>query len=267
MIEGRQALAGKVAVVTGAGRGLGQFVARGLAERGVRVAAVARTASQLLETVELIRAAGGEALPLVADVASADAVDEVAREVHAQLGSASILINAAGIFGPIQPVAESDPRRWCETVAINTLGPYLMCRAFLADMLREGWGRIINFSSAAALHPPGPLNSAYGASKAALNQFTRHLAAELAGTQVTACVLHPGEVRTAMWATIRDEAETTGERGVGYRRWAQEVAESGGDSPQKTLDLVLEIIASPDASANGKFLWIKDGIQRPIASW
>jgi NAD(P)-dependent dehydrogenase (short-subunit alcohol dehydrogenase family) len=260
-------LAGKVAVVTGAGRGLGQFVARGLARQGARVAVVARTAAQVCETGELIRAAGGEALPLAADVSRWDAVEGICREVHEHWGAVSVLVNAAGVFGPIQTVADSDPELWCETIAINTLGPYLLCRAFLADMLGAGWGRIINFSSAAALHVPGPLNSAYGTSKMALNQFTRHLAVELAGTQVTVCAIHPGEVQTAMWAAIRDDSEATGPLGAGYRRWAQEVATSGGDPPQKALDLVLAIIGRRDTSDNGKFLWIEGGIQQPIPSW
>jgi NAD(P)-dependent dehydrogenase (short-subunit alcohol dehydrogenase family) len=267
MSDGGESLAGKVAVVTGAGRGLGQFVANGLASHGARVAVVARNAAQVRETVEQIRAGGGEALPLAADVSRWDAVESIRREVHERMGAVSVLINAAGVFGPIQTVAESDPQRWCETIAINTLGPYLLCRAFLADMLEAGWGRIINFSSAAALHVPGPLNSAYGTSKVALNQFTRHLAAELTGTQVTACAIHPGEVKTAMWAAIRDESEPTGELGAGYRRWAQDVGASGGDPPQKALDLVLAIIRRRDASDNGKFLWIEGGIQQPIPSW
>ena len=72
-------------------------------------------------------------------------------------------------------------------------------------MLEAGWGRIVNVTSAASLHPPGPLNSAYGTAKAALNQFTRHLAAEIAGSGVTANVIHPGDVKTDMWADIRDE--------------------------------------------------------------
>ena len=215
----------------------------------------------------MIEADGGDALSLAADVSCPDAVEKLASEVHATWGQVSVLINAAGIFGPIQAVADSDPRRWCETIAINSLGPYLLCRAFLNDMLAAGWGRIINFSSAAALHEPGPLNSAYGTSKVALNQFTRHLAAELAGTGVIACVIHPGEVQTAMWAAIRDEAQSTDERGAGYRRWAEDVAASGGDPPQKALDLVIEIVERRDARDNGKFLWIHDGIQRPIASW
>ena len=69
-------------------------------------------------------------------------------------------------------------------------------------MLESGWGRIVNITSAASLHPPGPINSAYGTAKAALNQLTRHLAAEVAGSGVTANVIHPGDVRTAMWADI-----------------------------------------------------------------
>jgi NAD(P)-dependent dehydrogenase (short-subunit alcohol dehydrogenase family) len=267
MSDRRSPLEGKVAVVTGAGRGLGQFVACGLAARGARVAVVARSAEQVRQTAEQIRAAGGEALPLAVDVSCPKAVEELKRQVHAQLGDVSVLINAAGIFGPIQTVAESDPERWRETILINTLGPYLLCRAFLADMLGAGWGRIIQFSSAASLHVPGPLNSAYGTSKVALNQFTRHLAAELAGTEVTACAIHPGEVQTAMWAAIRDESPTTGEQGAGYRRWVEEVAASGGDPPEKALALVLAIIARRDTSDNGKFLWIEDGIQRPIVSW
>lgn len=262
-----RAIAGQVAVVTGAGRGIGQCVAVGLAARGARIAAVARTAPQIEETVEQIRAAGGEAIGVAVDVSSADAVEHLAHEVRAKLGPVSILVNAAGVFGPIATVAESDPARWCETIAINTLGPYLLCRALLPDMLAAGWGRIINFSSAASLHTPGPLNSAYGTSKVALNQFTRHLASELAGTGVTACVIHPGEVQTAMWAAIRDESASAGRLGAGYRRWVQEVADSGGDPPQKALDLVLAIIERADSSDNGKFLWIDSGIQTPIGSW
>jgi len=257
----------RVAVVTGAGRGLGQRVATGLAQRGFSIAAVARSQDQVTQTVGLIEKAGGRAIGVVADVCDIDSVENLKSTVHKQLGKISVLINAAGVFGPIQLVAESDPQRWIETIATNTIGPYLTCRAFVGDMLASGWGRIINFSSAAALHPPGPLNSAYGTSKVALNQFTRHLAAELNGTGVTANVIHPGEVKTAMWAAIRDESQPTGTIGSGYRAWAGLVEKTGGDDPQKAVDLCLKIIDDESGETSGKFLWIEDGIQAPIPSW
>jgi NAD(P)-dependent dehydrogenase (short-subunit alcohol dehydrogenase family) len=133
-------------------------------------------------------------------------------------------------------------------------------------MIAAGWGRIINFSSAASLHPPGPLNSAYGTSKVALNQFTRHLAAELAGTSVTANVIHPGEVKTAMWEAIKVESGNVA-GAEAYRQWAADVGQHGGDDPQKALQLVLEIIDGKYAHSSGKFLWIEAGVQRPIDSW
>ncbi|RIK84352.1 MAG: short-chain dehydrogenase [Planctomycetota bacterium] len=260
-------LTGKVGVVTGAGRGLGQRVAVALAQAGASVAVVARTPSQVEATVERIRATGARAIALPLDVSNAGAVDELARRTRAELGPATILVNAAGIFGPIRLVADSDPAAWIETIAINLIGPYLTCRAFASDMLSAGWGRIVNFSSAASLHTPGPLNSAYGTSKVALNQFTRHLAAELAGSGVTANVIHPGEVKTAMWAGIRDESQQLGEVAAGYRQWAENVGETGGDDPQKAVDLVLEILRDPDPTHTGKFLWVKGGMQTPLPSW
>ena len=260
-------LAGRIAVVSGAGRGLGQYVALGLASEGARVAVVARTSAQVDETVSRIRAAGGKALGITADVADVDAVERLSRRVEDELGTTDILINAAGIFGPIQLIQDSDPRRWIETLAINTIGPYLLCRAFVGPMIAAGWGRIVNFSSAASLHQPGPLNSAYGTSKVALNHFTRHLAAELAGTGVTANVIHPGEVKTAMWAAIRDQSETLGAAGEGYRNWAATVGDTGGDPPHKALELVLDILRGKQQDANGKFLWIRDGMQTPLPSW
>ena len=105
-------------------------------------------------------------------------------------------------------------------------------------MIRDGWGRIVSVTSAAALHEPGPINSAYGTSKAALNQFTRHLAAELAGSGVTANVIHPGDVKTEMWADIRERLEDSAPRPQRYRDWADWVETTGGDDPEKASDLI-----------------------------
>ena len=260
-------LTGKTALVTGAGSGLGRHVAIGLARCGARLALVGRQEVPLAETARTIRDAGGTAVALPCDISQIVAVEKLKTRVESELGPPQILINAAGVFGPIQMVGESDPKRWIETLMINTVGPYLTCRAFVGGMIAQHWGRIINFSSAASLHPPGPLNSAYGTSKVALNQFTRHLAAELTGTPVTANVIHPGEVKTEMWAAIRDESLSTGPAGESHRDWVAYVAKTGGDDPQKALELILELLDENSAHIHGQFLWIKGGLQTPLASW
>ena len=261
-------LNGKIAIVTGAGRGLGRAMALGLAQSGASVALAARSQHALAETAQAIRDHGGRAITVTTDVAQIEAVDQLKLQVLDALGVPSILINAAGVFGPIQQVCDSDPRRWIETLTINTVGPYLTCRAFVGGMVDRGWGRIVNVSSAASLHPPGPLNSAYATSKVALNQFTRHLAAELQGTGVTANVIHPGEVKTEMWAAIRRESlRSAGTAGDGLRAWVEHVGQSGGDDPQRAVDLILKLLDPASDAINGQFLWIEGGMQTQLPSW
>jgi NAD(P)-dependent dehydrogenase (short-subunit alcohol dehydrogenase family) len=265
-------LQGKVAVVTGASRGLGQCVALTLAEHGAQVALVARSEQQLKATVQLIaersRAKGGRGYAVQADISDTTAAARIKEQVEHELGKPAILINAAGVFGPIQLIKDSDPAQWIETQTINVISPYLLCRAFVSGMIEQGWGRIVNFTSAASLHPPGPLNSAYGTSKAAINQFTRHLASELAGTGVTANVIHPGDVKTEMWADIRAKVETLPPGASnGYREWVNWVEQTGGDEPQKAADVILALMSDKADSVSGQFLWIENGLQAPIPSW
>jgi NAD(P)-dependent dehydrogenase (short-subunit alcohol dehydrogenase family) len=240
-------IAGKVAVVTGASRGLGKDVADELESRGARVAAVARGTDRFR-----------------CDVSSSDDVERLKAQVEAELGPPQILVNAAGIFGPVEPLTRADPERWVKTIMVDLVGPYLTCRAFARGMVERGWGRIVNVTSAASLHPPGPLGSAYATAKAGLNQLTRHLAADLEGTGATANVIHPGDVKTEMWADIRDQALRLGPEGKALRQWVDWVEETGGDPPEKAVELVLRIVES---DVNGRFLWIEDPLQPPIPSW
>lgn len=122
-------------------------------------------------------------------------------------------------------------------------------------------------TSAAALHSPGPSNSAYATSKVALNHFTRHLAAELAGTGVTANVIHPGDCKTEMWADIRAKTRDLGPEAEGFRAWVNWVEQTGGDDPEKAADLVSGLMTAAAADVNGRFLWIENGLQPPIPSW
>jgi NAD(P)-dependent dehydrogenase (short-subunit alcohol dehydrogenase family) len=259
--------AGRVAVVTGGGRGLGRGAALGLASRGAKVVAVARSEDQLAETARLASEDGWEITTMTADVADIAAVDALAERIRREVGRPTILVNAAGHFGPIALIHDTDPTQWVKTVMVLAIAPYLMVRAFLAGMLDEGWGRIVNLTSAASLHPPGPLNSAYATGKVALNQFTRHLAAEVAGTGVTANVIHPGDVATDMYRDIRDRVEGMGPVAHAYQSWAKWVDETGGDPPEKAVDLILRLTSDAGGSRNGEFCWIDDPLQAPIPSW
>lgn len=266
-MSGRIDLRGRVALVTGGGRGLGQAMALALAAHGAAVAVTARSADQLRTTAELIAAAGGVARAFPANVANAGDVQGLKAAVGQELGAPDILVNCAGVFGPVGLVQDSDPTEWIDTLMINAVAAYLTAHAFVGAMLARGWGRIVNVSSAAALHPPGGYNTAYATSKTALNSFTRGLAAELEGTGVTANAIHPGDVKTEMWADIRDKAARLSAGADGYRNWVKWVDETGGDPPHKAADLVLNLVSDAAAGVNGRFLWIADSLQKPIASW
>ncbi len=259
---------GRVAVVTGAGRGLGQAFALGLAERGAHVVAVARSPEQLATTEHHAKRADhpGTVTAMPCDVADEQEVADLRQAVE-RIGPPTILVNAAGIFGPIALIKDADPAAWLQTIMVDAVAPFFTINAFLGGMLDAGWGRIVNVTSAASLHPPGPVNSAYGTAKAALNQMTRHLAAEIAGTGVTANVIHPGDVKTAMWADIRARVAGMGPVAENYIAWADWVEETGGDPPEKAVDLVLRLTSDAGGSTNGEFCWIDEPLQEPVPSW
>jgi NAD(P)-dependent dehydrogenase (short-subunit alcohol dehydrogenase family) len=257
----------RIAVVTGAGRGLGRQVALALARRGHPVVGVARHADELQETADLAMAEDGRLVTRPTDVSDPDAVEALAAFVRDRLGPPSILVNAAGMFGPIAMIRDGDPADWVRTIMVDAIAPYLTIRAFVGGMLDAGWGRIVNVTSAASLHEPGALNSAYGTAKVALNQLTRHLAAEIDGSGVTANVIHPGDVKTDMWQDIHDRVALMGPEAEPYRQWADWVAETGGDPPEKAVDLVLRLTSDEGADVNGRFCWVEDPLQAPIPSW
>jgi NAD(P)-dependent dehydrogenase (short-subunit alcohol dehydrogenase family) len=260
-------LDGKIAVVTGAGRGLGQRAAIRLATMGADVALIARSREQLQVTADAVGGMGRRAVILPVDLAREQSPAAIRDAVETDLGRPSILVNAAGISGPLALIRDSDPADWIATLTVNMVSHYATCRAFVGGMIDQQWGRIINVSSAAALLEPGPIDSAYATSKAALNHFTRHLAAELTGTGVTANVIHPGDVKTEIWADIRAAAEKLGESGRGYRNWAEWVGSTGGDDPEKAADLIARLVGDEGAAINGRFLWIENGLREPTPSW
>lgn len=189
--------AGHVALVTGAGRGIGAATARLLASEGALVALAARTEEEVTSVAGEISSRGGTALAVNLDVAEEDSVASCFEIVRAELGNVTILVNNAGTPGVPLPVAAMQPDAWRRAFDVNVTGAFLCAREAMPGMVSENWGRIVNVSSAAARHPVAGM-AAYGASKAALDQLTRVMALEGEPYGIAVMGVYPGVVDTKM---------------------------------------------------------------------
>jgi NAD(P)-dependent dehydrogenase (short-subunit alcohol dehydrogenase family) len=198
---------GRVALVTGAGRGIGRAVALEMAAGGARVGLLARSLGQLEEVAETVRDFGGVVTVLPADLADPEAVAEAAARAEKELGPVDILINNAAVVQPVGPTVTASPTAWASAFAVNVDAPFHFAQALLPSMLESGWGRIVNVSSAIAANPGAMVGmNAYAATKSALEAHTLNLAAELAGTGITVNAYRPGSVDTAIQEWIRNQS-------------------------------------------------------------
>jgi 3-oxoacyl-[acyl-carrier protein] reductase len=195
-------LKGKVALVTGASRGLGEGAARALAAAGASVMLVARDGALVGQVAAQIRAAGGRAEAQACDVSDYAAVERLVRDTSGRLGALDILVNNAGVIEPIAEVATSDPATWAQNITINLIGAYNVLRAVLPGMLERGGGTLVNVSSGAAYRPLEGW-SAYCAGKAGLAMLTRSIALETAGKGIRVYGFSPGTIDTEMQVKIR----------------------------------------------------------------
>lgn len=192
-----QDLKGQVAVVTGAGRGIGAAIARELASLGATAVLCGRTDGPLTATAELIREAGGIAHTLRCDVSDLKSVEEVAREVESSFGRVDILVNNAGIGGFGGPLHQLPPDKWDRILNTNLRGVFYTTRTFVPLMIRVRSGHIINISSLAGKNAL-PNGAAYAASKWGLNGLSYSIAEELRSYDIRVSVICPGSTNTEL---------------------------------------------------------------------
>jgi len=249
---------GKVALVTGAGTGIGRRMAVELAKAGAAVVCGGRRQSFLEATVEEIQGCGGQGMPVSVDVRDAESVREMVDAALKRFGPIDILVNNAGRHGGIGPLWEQDPVDWWTDLEVNLLGTMLCCRAVIPAMAAQGEGFILNISGGGAVDPR-PFGSSYGCSKAAVLRLTDSLAEELqqAGHgSVVALAFNPGLTRTSMTEAIGDSAEAA--------RWMpffpRMMEEGRARQPQEVAKTAVMIIRGAGSALAGRMLHMDDAI-------
>jgi NAD(P)-dependent dehydrogenase (short-subunit alcohol dehydrogenase family) len=250
----------KVALVTGGSRGIGRALARGLAMDGAAVAVLSRTASELEQTVQVIARGGGTAIPIVADVTSPAEVARAVQEART-LGAIDLLVNNAGVGGPIGVMWAGDPDSWWRAVEINLRGTFNCIYAVLPDMVERGRGRIINVASDAGSYR-WPLVSHYSVAKAAVIKLTENLAAETQRHGIAAFAIHPGLVRVGLTETSLTAEAADGSPEATVQAWVRTQVERGLDvPPERACELVLRLASGEADELSGRYITVHDDLE------
>ena len=240
-------LEGKVALITGAGRGIGRAIALAYAKEGAHLALAARTVSELEETVRQAEALGAAACVIPTDVADESQVNRMVQNTLEHFSSLDILVNNAGVPGPVGPLWENDVSYWVRTIQVNVIGVFLCCRSVLPWMLAQDRGKIINLYGGR-----GRNVSSYGASKVAVADLTETLSLELDGTNIQVNALGPGSIHTRMWEETRDAAGVIGDTKL--YEYGVRVTSGGGASIEQAADLAVFLASEASGSLSGRVI-------------
>ena len=241
----------RVAIITGAGRGIGKAIALAYAREGAKLVLAARTHAQLAQTAQEVEACGAETCLMAIDVTEAAQVEQLVRLTLERFTTIDILVNNAGIAGPIAPLQESDMAEWVRTLHVNLVGTYLCCRAVLPTMLQHQRGKMINVAGAGATNAWRNI-SAYVVSKAAVVRLTETLALELEGANIQVNALGPGSIHTQMWEELRDGAQRIGD--VTMYALGQRVTSGGGASIEQAAALAVWLGSEASGFLSGRLI-------------
>lgn len=241
----------RVAVVTGAGRGIGRAIALAFAREGARLILAARTERELTETATACHEAGGKALAVVTDVSDWNQVQRLIATAIQEAGQVGILVNAAGVYGPIGPTADIDISAWTRAVEVNLFGSFYLCRALVPHFIQRQQGKIILLGGGGATAPL-PNFSSYAASKAAVARLADTLAEELKAFNVQVNVIAPGLVDTK----LQDEVLKAGSRAGALFDKIKQAHETGegATSPEVAASLAVFLASESSGKLTGKLI-------------
>ncbi|WP_437534687.1 SDR family NAD(P)-dependent oxidoreductase [Sorangium sp. So ce726] len=247
-------LEGRIALVTGGGRGIGRAIAERLAQGGARVAVAGRTQAEIEETAAAI---GGVAVRL--DVGDREGAPSAIAALEGQLGHIDVLVNNAGV-AESAPFDRTSDALWDRMLAVNVTGAFALCRALIPKMIARGFGRVVNVASTAGLVGCA-YSTAYCASKHAMVGMTRAIALEIARTPVTINCVCPGWVNTKMAdEAISRIAEKTGRGEDAARRSLESMSPQGRMVEPAEVALVVAMLCSDEArSIHGQAIPVDGG--------
>jgi NAD(P)-dependent dehydrogenase (short-subunit alcohol dehydrogenase family) len=235
----------RVALIVGAGRGIGEAIALRFAAEGARLILAARTARELETVAKKVRTAGGTALVVPTDVTAAEQLTNLVQKSMETFGQIDVLMNAVGTYGPIGRAWEVDTQEWVNTFSVNLFGPFLLCQSVLPHMIRAGHGKIINFSGGGATSPLCRF-TAYGVSKAAVVRFTETLAEEVREFNIQVNAIAPGAVDTKLQDSVLAAGENAGDLLERIRR----LRETGEGGTPREVPAELAVFLASDDSRN-----------------
>jgi len=244
-------LSNKIAIITGAGRGIGRAIAIAFAKEGAKVSLVARTVSELEETAQLIEEYGSTSLVIPTDVTQPSSVASMVQETVSQYGRVDILVNNAGVPGPIGALQNNKVDDWIKTIQVNVIGPYLCCKSVVPLMTNQGGGKIINLAGAGANNAWANL-SAYCTSKAGVVRMTEVLALELENKNIQVNALGPGSIHTRMWEELRNGAEAANATKI--QEIGDRVLSGGGASLENPAELAVFLASDDSGKLSGRLI-------------